>query len=129
MLAQLNRRNYVTPTNYLETVRGYRGLLTEKRAELGDKATKLKGGLEKLDETTVQVRGLAGGPFDAVVYLGPAGSCALFERGLRGAGQHHGAGEGRGVVSADGAIKGPACCSALLLLFAYFVSGDSRTLR
>lgn len=55
MLAQLTRRNYVTPTNYLETVRGYRTLLTEKRSELGDKASKLKGGLEKLDETTVQV--------------------------------------------------------------------------
>ncbi|KAG1668463.1 hypothetical protein FOA52_005236 [Chlamydomonas sp. UWO 241] len=55
MLAQLSRRNYVTPTNYLETVRGYRSLLTEKRRELGDKAEKLKGGLEKLDETTVQV--------------------------------------------------------------------------
>ncbi len=56
MLAQLNRRNYVTPTNYLETVRGYRTLLKEKRAELGDKANKLKGGLEKLDETSIQVR-------------------------------------------------------------------------
>ena len=55
MLAQLSRRNYVTPTNYLETVRGYRSLLKEKRAELGDKANKLKGGLEKLDETSVQV--------------------------------------------------------------------------
>lgn len=46
---------YVTPTNYLETVRGYRGLLSEKRSELGDKANKLRGGLQKLDETTVQV--------------------------------------------------------------------------
>jgi dynein heavy chain len=54
MLAQLSRQNYVTPTNYLETVRGYRLLLKEKRAELGDKANKLKGGLEKLDETSVQ---------------------------------------------------------------------------
>jgi dynein heavy chain len=55
MYAQISRRNYVTPTNYLETVRGYRKLLKEKRAELGDKAEKLKGGLEKLDETSVQV--------------------------------------------------------------------------
>lgn len=53
MLRQLKRHNYVTPTNYLETVRGYRGLLAEKRAEFGDKAGKLKGGLEKLDETQV----------------------------------------------------------------------------
>jgi dynein heavy chain, axonemal len=54
MLQQLKRYNYVTPTNYLETVRGYRGLLAEKRNEVGDKAQKLKGGLQKLAETTVQ---------------------------------------------------------------------------
>jgi len=58
MYAQLKRRNYVTPTNYLETVRNYRGLLREKRVEIGDKANKLKGGLQKLDETTVQVGGM-----------------------------------------------------------------------
>jgi len=57
MAAALKRKNYVTPTNYLETVRGYVGLLSEKRRELGDKANKLKGGLEKLAETSVQVRG------------------------------------------------------------------------
>ena len=38
-------------------VRGYRSLLREKRVELGDKASKLEGGLTKLDETTVQVGG------------------------------------------------------------------------
>jgi hypothetical protein len=31
------------------------GLLSEKRRELGDKANKLKGGLEKLSETSEQV--------------------------------------------------------------------------
>lgn len=36
-------------------VRGYRSLLSEKRSELGDKCNKLKGGLEKLAETTEQV--------------------------------------------------------------------------
>lgn len=55
MFAALKRRNYVTPTNYLETVRGYKGLLAEKRTELGEKAAKLQGGLHKLDETSVQV--------------------------------------------------------------------------
>ncbi|GFH10191.1 dynein-1, subspecies f, partial [Haematococcus lacustris] len=55
MAAALKRKNYVTPTNYLETVRGYVSLLAEKRRELGDKANKLKGGLEKLAETSVQV--------------------------------------------------------------------------
>lgn len=52
---QLKRHNYVTPTNYLETIKNYRALLTEKRAELSGKANKLKGGLLKLDETRVQV--------------------------------------------------------------------------
>jgi dynein heavy chain, axonemal len=61
MLQQLKRYNYVTPTNYLETVRGYRGLLAEKRSEVGDKANKLKGGLQKLAETTVQVGARAPG--------------------------------------------------------------------
>lgn len=55
MFQALKRRNYVTPTNYLETVRGYKDLLAEKRRELGEKAAKLQGGLQKLDETSVQV--------------------------------------------------------------------------
>lgn len=59
MLDQLKRVNYVTPTNYLETVRGYKALLAEKRAELGDKARKLKGGLEKLEETKGQVANMS----------------------------------------------------------------------
>lgn len=56
MYQTLKRRNYVTPTNYLETVANYRALLSEKRTELSSKANKLKGGLTKLDETRVQVR-------------------------------------------------------------------------
>jgi dynein heavy chain len=55
MYQTLKRRNYVTPTNYLETVANYRALLSEKRSELSSKANKLKGGLTKLDETRVQV--------------------------------------------------------------------------
>jgi dynein heavy chain len=55
MFDQLKRTNYVTPTNYLEFVGGYKNLLKEKRLEIGDKAQKLKGGLLKLDETGVQV--------------------------------------------------------------------------
>ncbi|KAL0040883.1 hypothetical protein WJX79_008591 [Trebouxia sp. C0005] len=55
MLQELKRHNYVTPTNYLETVRGYRGMLKEKRQQVGDKAGKLKGGLQKLQETGEQV--------------------------------------------------------------------------
>ena len=55
MLSALKRKNYVTPTNYLEFVNGYRALLTEKRAKIGGMANKLRGGTLKLDETSVQV--------------------------------------------------------------------------
>jgi len=55
MWMRLKRRNYVTPTNYLEAVRNYKALLAERRADIAGKANKLKGGLTKLDETSVQV--------------------------------------------------------------------------
>lgn len=55
MYQALKRRNYVTPTNYLETVANYKSLLGEKRSQLVAKANKLKGGLTKLDETRIQV--------------------------------------------------------------------------
>ena len=58
MLRQVKRHNYVTPTNYLETVRGYKTLLREKKKELLDKAKKLRGGLLKLDETGEQVQSM-----------------------------------------------------------------------
>jgi dynein heavy chain len=62
MWQSLKRHNYVTPTNYLETVRNYKTLLAEKRSELLSKSNKLKGGLTKLDETRVQVTGLYAWP-------------------------------------------------------------------
>ena len=55
MFEALKRHNYVTPTNYLEFVGGYRMLLSEKTRALTDKAGKLRGGLTKLNETAVQV--------------------------------------------------------------------------
>jgi len=55
MLARLGRPNYVTPTNYLELVKGYCKLLIEKRKTVGDQANKLKNGLQKLSDTAVQV--------------------------------------------------------------------------
>eukprot|EP00736_Rhodelphis_marinus_P013382 Rmarinus@m.14828 len=55
MVMELKRHNYVTPTNYLELVQGYRALLDEKRKTLGDAAEKLRNGLTKIDETSVQV--------------------------------------------------------------------------
>lgn len=55
MLARLGRPNYVTPTNYLELVKGYCKLLKEKRTSVGDQAFKLKNGLQKLSDTAEQV--------------------------------------------------------------------------
>ena len=55
MRAEVKRVNYVTPTSYLETVKGYIELFKEKREQLMSKAIKLRGGLEKLAETGEQV--------------------------------------------------------------------------
>jgi dynein heavy chain len=56
MLDQLKRHNYVTPTNYLELVKGYRSLLGEKRHEVEDSRFKLANGLTKLEESQEQVK-------------------------------------------------------------------------
>ncbi|XP_053425882.1 dynein axonemal heavy chain 2 isoform X8 [Nycticebus coucang] len=56
MLLELRRYNYVTPTNYLELVSGYKMLLGEKRQELLDQANKLRTGLFKIDETREKVQ-------------------------------------------------------------------------
>ncbi|XP_048588102.1 dynein axonemal heavy chain 2 isoform X2 [Nematostella vectensis] len=55
MLLELKRHNYVTPTNYLELVSGYQSLLAEKKKELGDAASKLRNGLDKIDDTRAKV--------------------------------------------------------------------------
>ncbi|XP_052771287.1 dynein axonemal heavy chain 2-like isoform X2 [Mya arenaria] len=55
MYAEMKRHNYVTPTNYLELVSGYKKLLFAKKKELGDAANKLKNGLSKIDETREKV--------------------------------------------------------------------------
>ncbi|XP_052234681.1 dynein axonemal heavy chain 2-like isoform X14 [Dreissena polymorpha] len=55
MYAEMKRHNYVTPTNYLELVSGYKKLLFSKKKELGDAANKLKNGLSKIDETREKV--------------------------------------------------------------------------
>ena len=41
MLVELKRHNYITPTHFLELVKGYRLILMEKRAELGNARDKL----------------------------------------------------------------------------------------
>ena len=55
LLAELNRHNYVTPTNYLELTGGYETLLYEKRKELKDAADRLRNGLWKIDDTRDKV--------------------------------------------------------------------------
>ena len=59
MLLELKRYNYVTPTNYLELVKGYRNLLKEKSGELGASASKLANGLAKLEDAREQVETLS----------------------------------------------------------------------
>ena len=56
MLSQLNRMNYVTPTNFLELVKGYRMILSEKQAQVGDAASKLRNGLDKLASGAEEVK-------------------------------------------------------------------------
>ncbi|XP_061138372.1 dynein axonemal heavy chain 2 [Syngnathus typhle] len=55
MKLELKRHNYVTPTNYLELVSGYKKLLGEKRCELGEQVNKLKNGLFKISDTGEKV--------------------------------------------------------------------------
>eukprot|EP00756_Hemistasia_phaeocysticola_P025139 Hpha_TRINITY_DN15989_c0_g2::TRINITY_DN15989_c0_g2_i1::g.72379::m.72379/K10408/DNAH; dynein heavy chain, axonemal len=55
MAKDLKRYNYVTPTNYLELVRGYVSLLAAKRSELGEQRDKLKNGMAKLNDTEEKV--------------------------------------------------------------------------
>ncbi|XP_037533396.1 dynein heavy chain 2, axonemal [Nematolebias whitei] len=58
MKSQLKRYNYVTPTNYLELVSGYKKLLAEKRNELGEQVTKLRNGLFKISDTREKVEAM-----------------------------------------------------------------------
>uniref|UniRef100_A0A3P9PK94 Dynein axonemal heavy chain 2 n=1 Tax=Poecilia reticulata TaxID=8081 RepID=A0A3P9PK94_POERE len=57
MKVELKRYNYVTPTNYLELVSGYK-LLGEKRGELGEQVSKLRNGLFKINDTREKVEAM-----------------------------------------------------------------------
>jgi dynein heavy chain len=59
MLKGLKRFNYVTPTSFLELVKGYRQLLGVKRDELLEQAKKLKNGVGKLIDAKEQVEVLS----------------------------------------------------------------------
>jgi len=50
MKRRLNRINFVTATNYIELVDGYKYLLRLKRKEIEKDRSKLVKGLEKLNE-------------------------------------------------------------------------------
>ena len=55
MLAQLKRYNYVTSTKYLDLVKGYISILSEKRAAILVNSDKLRNGLDKLDDSSKKV--------------------------------------------------------------------------
>ncbi|CAB1114177.1 unnamed protein product [Ectocarpus sp. CCAP 1310/34] len=55
MLVELKRHNYVTPTNFLELVKGYKVILAERRGTLSEQRNKLRNGLTKLEEAREQV--------------------------------------------------------------------------
>ncbi|KAK2576900.1 hypothetical protein KPH14_005525 [Odynerus spinipes] len=59
MATEMKRYNYVTPTNFLELVVGYKEMLTAKREDLADQANKLRGGVFKIDDTQVKVNEMA----------------------------------------------------------------------
>jgi len=53
MQQELKRIFYVTPTNYIELLKGYAQIITTKRKQVDDQRTKLRNGLSKLDEARV----------------------------------------------------------------------------
>ncbi len=59
MLLERKRHNYVTPTNYLELVKGYRLMLAKKSNELSAASNKLANGLAKLEDAKEQVEVLS----------------------------------------------------------------------
>uniref|UniRef100_UPI0037E8313A dynein axonemal heavy chain 2 n=1 Tax=Semicossyphus pulcher TaxID=241346 RepID=UPI0037E8313A len=59
MRLELRRHNYVTPTNYLELVSGYKKLLSEKHSELGEQVSKLRNGLFKIRDTREKVEAMS----------------------------------------------------------------------
>lgn len=55
-LANERRYNYTTPKSFLEQIKLYQNLLTLKKKDLTTKMERLENGLEKLNNTTAQVR-------------------------------------------------------------------------
>ena len=59
MQLQLKRIFYVTPTNYIELLKGYQKILEDKRALVSAQSKKLSDGLTKLDGARQQVEKMA----------------------------------------------------------------------
>lgn len=55
MLLSLKRVFYVTPTNFIELLKGYREILEEKRKINSTQSNKLKNGLSKIAAAKAQV--------------------------------------------------------------------------
>ena len=58
MEKELKRIFYVTPTNYIELLKGFDQIITTKRKEVGNQITKLRNGLQKLDDARKQVESM-----------------------------------------------------------------------
>ncbi|XP_046433182.1 dynein axonemal heavy chain 2 [Neodiprion fabricii] len=59
MSLEMKRYNYVTSTNFLELVAGYKEMLVEKQGELAEQSNKLRNGLFKIDDTRTKVTEMA----------------------------------------------------------------------
>ena len=57
-LEELRRRNYVTPTSYLELLSLYKSILTERKKYFGDAKKRLETGLNVLFDAAVEVANL-----------------------------------------------------------------------
>ncbi|CAG5057893.1 unnamed protein product [Parnassius apollo] len=57
-LAQLNRLNYVTPMSYMEMLSAYEEMFRKKQAAILKESNALKTGLDKLNQTEVEVKQL-----------------------------------------------------------------------
>jgi dynein heavy chain len=57
-LDELRRKNYVTPTSYLELLNIYKSVLKERRKFFGDSKRRLERGLEVLYEAAIEVANL-----------------------------------------------------------------------
>nr|XP_015838947.1 PREDICTED: dynein heavy chain 2, axonemal [Tribolium castaneum] len=59
MAIEMKRHSYVTPTNYLELVAGYKKMLQEKRDEVSAQANKLRNGLWKIEDCRNKVQSMS----------------------------------------------------------------------